>query len=64
VTQIMNLLNLAPEIQEEILILPAIEAGRDPVNERDLRRLPGMMSWVQQVERWKEIRSAQAESSA
>ena len=33
-TQIMNLLLLAPDIQEEILFLPKTMAGRDPVSER------------------------------
>jgi len=31
VTQIMNLLNLAPEIQEWLLFLPRVEEGRDLV---------------------------------
>jgi hypothetical protein len=38
-----NELHLAPEIQEEILFLPEVEEGRDPVSERSLRRLPGVM---------------------
>jgi hypothetical protein len=33
VTQIMNLLNLAPDIQEAILFLAPVEAGHDPVKE-------------------------------
>jgi hypothetical protein len=33
VTQIMNLLNLAPDIQEAILLLPPIVRGRDRVKE-------------------------------
>ncbi|WP_339748264.1 hypothetical protein [uncultured Rubinisphaera sp.] len=40
-TQIMNLLNLAPEIQEEILFLPRVEQGGDPVTERELREVVG-----------------------
>ena len=36
-TQIMNLLHLAPDIQEQLLHLPPVDAGRDPVTERDLR---------------------------
>ena len=31
VTQIMNLLNLAPDIQEAILFLPLVTRGRDPL---------------------------------
>jgi hypothetical protein len=33
-TQIMNMLNLAPDIQEAILTMPAPESGRDPVTEK------------------------------
>jgi hypothetical protein len=32
-TQIMNLLNLAPDIQEALLFLPAVEVGHDPIRE-------------------------------
>ncbi|MFO0858013.1 MAG: hypothetical protein U0640_11715 [Phycisphaerales bacterium] len=35
-TQIMNLLHLAPDIQEQILDLPPAPKGRDPITERDL----------------------------
>ena len=37
VSQILALLQLAPDIQEAILFLPPTERGRDPVTERDLR---------------------------
>ncbi len=37
VTQIMNLLNLVPEIQDALLYLPPVEQGRDPLTERELR---------------------------
>ena len=33
-TQIMNLLHLAPDIQEEILFLPLVASGRDPTGRR------------------------------
>ena len=38
-TQIMNLLNLAPDIQEALLFLPRVESGGDPVCERRLSEL-------------------------
>ena len=41
VTQIMNLLYLAPLIQEAILDLPPTTKGRDPISERDLRPVHG-----------------------
>jgi site-specific DNA recombinase len=55
-TQVMNLLNLAPEIQEEVLFLPEVEEGREPVSERALRRLPGVISWKDQLEIWNQLR--------
>ena len=36
-TQIMNLLCIAPDLQEHILFLPPTKRGRDPVSERDVR---------------------------
>lgn len=44
-TQIMNLLNLAPDIQEEILFLPRTLAGRDAVTEHDLRTVAAVVEW-------------------
>lgn len=48
VTQIMNLLNLAPDIQEAILFLPGVERGRDPITERDLRPVAAVLDWRKQ----------------
>ena len=44
-TQIMNLLCLAPDIQEEILHLPSVKGGRDPITERDLRPIAAEVDW-------------------
>ena len=55
-TQVMNLLLLAPEIQEAILSLPPVTHGRDPVSERALRRMVAEPEWDKQYELWKEIR--------
>jgi len=54
-TQIMNLLCLAPDIQEAILNLPRTERGRDAVTERDLRPIAAMVSWKGQRRMWKQI---------
>lgn len=51
-TQIMNLLNLAPDIQEEILHLPAVTGGRDSITERDLRKLVSTANWRNQRRDW------------
>ena len=47
-TQIMNLLNLAPEIQERLLFLPGVEQGSDPITERELREVVAVEDWEQQ----------------
>ena len=44
-TQIMALLNLAPDIQEWLLHLPLVTSGRDPVTERELRKLVRLPDW-------------------
>jgi hypothetical protein len=53
VTQIMNLLHLAPDIQEEILFLPRIQAGDDPITERHLRPLSRLLDWRDQRRQWR-----------
>jgi hypothetical protein len=47
-TQIMNLLNLAPDIQEAILFTPPTNKGRDPMSERSLRKVTAIVSWTRQ----------------
>lgn len=48
----MNLLNLAPEIQEAILFLTRVEQGGDPMTERELREVVGVEDWVEQERIW------------
>lgn len=45
---IMNLLNLAPDIQEAVLHLPRVESGREPVTERDQRTVVAETDWGKQ----------------
>jgi hypothetical protein len=52
-TQIMNLLHLAPDIQEAILFLPRTTTGRDPVTERDLRVIVSVVDWGKQRRMWR-----------
>lgn len=54
-TQIMNLLLLAPDIQEELLFLPKTMTGRDMISERSLRRLTAILRWDRQHKLWREI---------
>ncbi len=58
VTQIMNLLHLAPDIQEELLFLPLIERGRDSILERHLRPIAAVPDWRKQRQMWRELRAA------
>jgi hypothetical protein len=57
-TQIMNLLHLAPDIQEAILDMPPVSEGRDPVAERDLRPIAAETEWGRQREMWRAMRSS------
>ena len=52
VSQIMSLLNLAPAIQEEILFLPRVERGRDPVILHDLLPIAATADWKRQRRLW------------
>lgn len=59
VTQIMNLLYLAPDIQDAVLNLPRVEQGRDPVTERDLRPISALPDWRKQRRLWQVLESDQ-----
>ena len=54
VTQITNLLLLAPEIQEALLALRPT-AGRDQITERQLRRIAAEPDWRRQMTMWRRI---------
>ena len=56
ITQIMNLLNLAPDIQEDILFLPNTMKGRDPILEKDLRPVAAVPHWSRQRKMWVQMR--------
>ena len=55
VTQIMNLLYLAPDIQEAILHLPRVTWGKDPITERDLRPIAAEPDWRRQRRLWANV---------
>ena len=56
VTQVMNLLQLAPDIQEAILFLPEVEEGRDPIKEWHVRPVAAEADWGRQRGMWREVR--------
>jgi hypothetical protein len=57
-TQIMDLLLLAPDIQEELLFLPRTVEGHDPVTLRTMRYVCATPIWEDQRTRWREIKEA------
>jgi hypothetical protein len=52
VTQVMNLLHLAPDLQAEILFLPPYTSGKDPLPERVVRQVVAEMDWDKQRQLW------------
>jgi DNA invertase Pin-like site-specific DNA recombinase len=56
-TQVMNLLNLAPDIQEQILFLTWETAEQRGIHERSVRQLSSQLSWTEQRARWQVLSS-------
>jgi hypothetical protein len=55
-TQIMNLLLLAPSIQEELLFWPLTEKGRDPIHLMLLQPIALTPLWSEQLKRWETLK--------
>jgi len=51
-TQIMNLLNLAPDIQEDLLFLPRTTSGHDAIREWQIRPIAAEPEWEWQRGMW------------
>ena len=58
-SQIMSLLNLAPDIQEELLYFPEVLQGKAQIHERLLRPLTREMDWKVQRRLWGRIKGRQ-----
>jgi hypothetical protein len=56
-SQIMNLLVLAPDIQEALLFLPRTLRGRDPIHLRQLQPLAAVLDWRQQRNLWRRLQA-------
>ena len=54
-TQVMNFLTLAPDIQEELLFLPRTERGRDPIREHHIRPIAAIPDWGRQRVMWRKL---------
>ena len=59
ITQIMNLLNLAPDIQEDLLFLPQVGRGRDPLREHAVRPIAAVLHWERQRRLWRALYNSQ-----
>ena len=55
VSQILELLSLAPTIQEALLFLPRTTSGRDPIHLRQLLSVAAVLEWRQQLVLWKAL---------
>ena len=54
-SQIMSLINLAPEIQETLLFLPKTMTGPDAITERQLRGIAQIVDWGSQAQAFREL---------
>jgi hypothetical protein len=63
VTQIMNLLSLAPDIQEQLLFLPPVTSDRAPIALRDLQPIAVGLDWRKQQEMWAKLRARRQAAS-
>ena len=58
ISQIMNLLHLAPDLQEELLFLTRKGQGRDPIHLARLQPIAAQFDWARQRRLWRELRAA------
>ena len=58
VSQVLNLAFLAPDIQEAVLNLPRVAAGRDPVTLGDLQPVALTLDWAEQRALWGKLRKS------
>jgi hypothetical protein len=55
ISQIMNLLCLAPDLQEALLFLPRVTRGRDPLHLRQLQPVAATLDWQKQRRLWRAL---------
>ncbi|ACY13633.1 hypothetical protein [Haliangium ochraceum] len=54
-TQLMSLLWLAPDVQEDVLFLEAVD-GREPISGQALEKIARIADWSEQRRGWHEVR--------
>ena len=57
-SQILSLLNLAPDLQEQVLFLQHPRRGRTPLALRQILRVAAVLDWPEQRRRWRKLRRA------
>src|SRR5262245_23364564 len=62
-TQIMNLMLLAPDIQETLLFLEAATRGRQRISERDIRSIAAALDWREQRRQFQALYQASTSSN-
>lgn len=55
VSQVMNLLQLAPDIQEAVLFLPRTMSGRHPIQLYHLQPIAAVLEWKKQRKLWEAL---------
>ena len=55
-SQILSLLNLAPDLQEQLLFLRHPACGRAPLALRHVLRVAAVLDWSEQRRRWRRLR--------
>ena len=55
ICQILNLIHLAPDIQEALLFLPPTVRGRDPIILADLQPIAAAFDWRKQRRLWRRL---------
>ena len=58
ISQILNLLQLAPDLQEQLLFLTRKGRGRDPSHLARLRPIAATLDWGKQRRLWRELYAA------
>jgi hypothetical protein len=55
ISQILNLINLAPDLQEALLFLPPTRRGRDPILLADMQPIAAAFDWRKQRRLWRQL---------
>ena len=58
ISQILNLLQLAPDLQEQLLFLTRKGCGRDPIHLARLQPIAATLDWGKQRRLWRELHAA------